>query len=105
MLHGRIGREHHELVHLEDLVHQRRRRHAVTHPPTGHVKGFAKGADDHTATGQLRMGRHPMMALTIKHHVLVHLIGEHDDIGIAQQTGQGCQIVPAQHLAASYNFV
>ncbi|MNV50577.1 hypothetical protein D3C71_1425950 [compost metagenome] len=99
ILHRGIGGKHHKLVYLADLVHQRRRCHAVTDAPAGDVIGFAKRRNDHAAFGQLRVACHAVMNIAIEHHVFVNFVGQNDDVGIASQGGQPFDIMFTEYAA------
>ena len=88
VLHGGVGGEHGELVHLADLLHQGAGGHAVTHPPAGDVEGLAEGEDGDGALHQLRIANDALVQRAVEYHVLVHLVRENEDVGAAHQAGE-----------------
>ena len=60
--------------------------------PAGDVEGLAKAADDDAARCQCRVARRAGMWLAVKHHMLIDLVADDDDVGAMQQ------LLQAQHV-------
>ena len=92
VLHRCVDREHIELVDLAELGRQRRRCGHKADLPARHMVGLAKARHDEAAQRQFWQACDALVRLSIEHHVLVDLVGDDEDVGVAQQLGQGSHL-------------
>jgi|GEM_PF-5788933 len=83
-----------------ELRGQRHRRHAIGQFPARGVVGLAEREHREAARPQLGVTQHALVHAAVIHHVLVHLVREHQDVGVAGQRRQGVDVLRAQHRAA-----
>ena len=63
------------------------------------MKGFAERADHKAARGKLGMAQHALMIAPVIDDVLVDLVRQHHDVGVAGNVGQRVQITRRKHRA------
>ena len=84
MLRWRVHRKDDELMGFAKFTHQRFGGEAVRDFPAGNVISFTERGNDKCALGQRRKPRHALMWRAIEHHVLIDLIADEKNIGIAK---------------------
>ena len=85
MLHRRVNGKDVELVYFSEFSHQACRCGHIAHFPTGHMVGFAKTGNNKSPSGQARVTRNAFVLGTIKHHVFIHFVTDHQDLGGREQ--------------------
>ena len=66
---------------------------AITHPPAGHGERLGQTVDDDAALLQLRRQRGDAdLPQAVVHHVLVNLVGDDVEAGVAQHVGEVLQL-------------
>ena len=101
--HRRLERR---TVHVgEELLRRLRRGHqrfGARHPadlPPGGVEGLAARGDRERPFGHVRQRGHRNVGATVEEQVLVHLVGDHDEIVLDRDPGDRVEFVPGEHLA------
>ena len=84
-------------MHFVKLRHQRLRRKAVAHFPSGGVKGFSKRSRHQRTFFQSGIGCDAAVLLRIKNNMLIHLIAQDQDIGIFYQFLQAFEVGILKH--------
>ena len=97
-LGGGVHGEYVELVHLAELGHEGGGAVAVADFPAGDVVGLAEAGDDQAAGGQLGVAGQGLV-LALEADVLVHLVPQHHDVGVAGQFRQGLQVGGVEQAA------